>query len=569
MPGPFLRGHVVPLLLFLVSSLVPLCAQPSYHDHASLGRRLAAIAREHPARVSVRSLATTGGGREIWCATIGGSGADARPAILVVGGIDGPRLVGSELALRLVALLASAGSDSARALLEGATVYVIPSASPDALESYFQRPRRESATNLTPVDDDRDGAVDEDGPDDLDGNELITQMRVRTPSGRWLVDPLDARLLREADASRGERGAYELLIEGRDDDHDGAQGEDGPGGVDINRNFTFNYQPFSAGAGEHAASEIETRALADFCYDHPNIAAIYSFSSQGNLVHPWEPRPEPGARIIRTVRPEDQATLARLSALYGELVGAKGAPAYVKGEGSFVEWGYYHFGRVSVGAPAWWMPLAGAAGAKGEREKGEGGEGASGKETGEAAKTKPPAMADSIAWLEAHGVEGAFVPWRRIEHPDFPGREVEVGGVASHVTSEPPATMLDSLAAPHARFVMALGALLPHLELVDVRTEALGEGLTRVRATVVNTGYLPTLLAMGATSRAPIDVKAELVLSPGQSVAAGRRVQLLGAIAGSGGSKELTWVVAGRGTLVLRVGGPMAGALEKTITLGR
>ncbi|HVK38804.1 MAG TPA: M14 family metallopeptidase [Candidatus Kapabacteria bacterium] len=609
--------HVTPALptaLFLsaIASFGSLRAQPSYHDHAALGRRLAAIAREHPARVAVRSLATTAGGRELWCATIGGPAADTRPAVLVVGGIDGARLGGSELALRLVALVAADASDSTRALLERTTFYVIPRASPDALESYFQRPRLERATTLTPFDVDRDGSADEDGPNDLDGNGLITRMRVRSPSGRWIADPLDERVMREADASRGERGAYELLVEGRDDDGDGEQNEDPAGGVDVNRNFTFEYKPFGPTAGAHAVSEIETRAIADFCFDHPNIVAVFAFSSQSNLTQPWEVRGEPAGRIIRTVRAEDQPTLARLGALYDDIVGAEGAPAYVKGEGSFVEWAYYHFGRVALGAHPWWMPLAkpGARrGKAGERaaaspdgaaspdaapspdgaaasdagaspNTGASSEGATSHDAATSrdaaaspdaasAATTRPAMADTLAWLEANGVAGAHVPWRRIDHPEFKGREVEVGGTAPFVTIDPPAALLDSLAASRARFLLTLGGLLPRIELVDVRTESLGDGLTRVHATVVNTGYLPTLLAMGQTSRAPVDAKAELVLGRGQSVATGRRVQLLGPIAGSGGSKELTWVVAGRGELTLRVGGPMTGSLERTIPLGR
>lgn len=555
----FDRAVALALLLIVSPSLAVLRAQPSYHDHAAVGRRLAAIAKQHSARVTVTSLATTAGGREIWCATIGAPGADTRPAVLVVGGIDGPRLAGSELALRLVESLASDGSDSARALLERTTFYVIARASPDALESYFQRPRRERATNTTRIDEDRDGTADEDGGDDLDLNDLITQMRVPSASGRWIVDPRDARLMREADASRGERGAFDLLVEGRDDDRDGEYGEDPPGGVDINRNFPFNYTAFAPTSGEHAVSEIETRALADFCYDHPNIVAVVGFSDQANLAHPWETRPDQG-RIIKSVREADQPTYARLAALYGEIVGVKGAPAYVKGEGSFVEWAYYHFGRVSLGTRGWWMTLA----KEGAAEKQKGGENGADKD---APATAP--MADTLAWLEGQGLGGVYVPWKRIDHPDYPGREVEVGGIAPFVTIDPPPAHLDSLAVPHARFVKALGALLPRIELVDVKTEPLGDGVTRVSATVVNSGYLPTLLEMGQTSRTPVDVKAELVLSGGQSVAAGRRVQLLGPIAGNGGSKELTWIVAGRGNITLKVGGPMTGALERTITLGR
>jgi hypothetical protein len=521
-----------------------------YADNAALGRRLAAIARDHPDRVAVRRLAKTAGGRDIWLATIGGASADANPAVLVVGGVDGPRLVGSELALRIVERLAADASDSTRLLLQRVTVYVIPRASPDALDAFFARPRVERAVNENPSDDDRDGAVDEDGVDDLDGNGVITQMRVRRAGGRYLADPADPRVLRLADASRGEQGLYELMSEGRDDDRDGAYNEDGPGGVDIDRNFPFEYRPFSRAAGAHAASEIETRALADFCYDHQNIAAVFAFSSQSNLLHPWQARPEQGGgRIIRTVSEADAGPLARLAEIYADITGQKAAPSfvappYVKGEGSFVEWAYYDYGRVALGTPGWWLTADGA----------------------KTDSSRRPALADTLAWLESRGVE-AFVPWKQVELPEFPSGSVEVGGIVPFAAGEPPSRQLDSLAAPYARFVVRLGALLPRIELSELRTEPLGDGLTRVRAVVVNTGYMPTLLAMGERSRVPIDVKAELTLARGQTLAAGRRVQLLGALAGSGGSKELTWVIAGRGDVRLVIGGPMTGGVERTVSL--
>jgi hypothetical protein len=538
-------------LLLLFTPFIASAQTSTYHDHASLGRRLEQIAREHPERVAVRSIATTGGRRDVWAVTIGGPGADARPAVLIVAGVDGPRRVGSELALRFVERLAADRSDSLRQLLARTTFYVIPSASPDALAGAVETPRHARATNLTPRDDDRDGAVDEDGVDDLDGNGVITQMRVRGAVGRYLADPLDARFVREADASRGERGVYEIHLEGRDNDRDGQYNEDDRGGVDINRNFTFGYRAFAPGSGEHAISEIESRALADFCFDHQNIAAVFAFSSQANLLHPWEARPEAGAgagRIVRTVRDADREPLARLAKLYGETTGQKGGPAsYVKGEGSFLEWAYYHFGRVAVGAPGWQLALDKA------------------KDT-----TAPVVVgADTLAWLERNGLAASFVPWRRIEHPDFPGREVEVGGMIPFAAVDPPAAMLDSLGASHAKFLQRLGSLLPALDVVDVRSEPLGDGLTRVYATVANTGFLPTLLAMGETSRVPLDVKAELKLANGQTVAAGRRVQLLGPVAGGGASRELSWVVAGNGSLRIVIGGPMTGTVERTVELGR
>ena len=45
---------------------------------------------------------------------------------------------------------------------------------PDAIEALFATPLMEQRMALRPVDDDRDGAVDEDGPEDLNGDGFIT-----------------------------------------------------------------------------------------------------------------------------------------------------------------------------------------------------------------------------------------------------------------------------------------------------------------------------------------------------------------------------------------------------------
>ena len=57
----------------------------------------------------------------------------------------------------------------------------------------------------------------------------------------------------------------------------------------FNRNFPFHYPYFKPGAGPNAVSEIETRAVADFAFDHRNIAIVFCFSPEDNLMHVWKP----------------------------------------------------------------------------------------------------------------------------------------------------------------------------------------------------------------------------------------------------------------------------------------
>ena len=102
-----------------------------------------------------------------------------------------------------------------RELLTREAIVILPRVSVDGAEAFFQRPLRECATNARPMDDDRDGLVDEDGPEDLNGDGFITVMRRAEPGGEWMVDPQDDRLLKKADPLKGERGEYALYVEGR------------------------------------------------------------------------------------------------------------------------------------------------------------------------------------------------------------------------------------------------------------------------------------------------------------------------------------------------------------------
>ena len=87
-------------------------------------------------------------------------------------------------------------------------------------------------------------SIDEDGYEDLNKDGLITLMRIKDPAGRFIESDEDERIMVEADISKGQSGNYLVYSEGIDNDKDGSFNEDGPGGVDFNRNFTFNYESF-------------------------------------------------------------------------------------------------------------------------------------------------------------------------------------------------------------------------------------------------------------------------------------------------------------------------------------
>ncbi len=260
-----------------------------YHTYQELSGELKAIVAANPTIARIASIGKTREGRDIWAVELAnpaGTPVDQRPGLLVAANFEGDHLIGSELALFMVdALTKGYATDAAiKQRLDSGVIYVVPRVNADGAELMFAPVKALRRTNATPFDADNDGRIDEDGPEDLNKDGFITMMRVRDPKGPYMVSPDDPRLMRRADPSKGESGGWSIYWEGLDKDNDGFIAEDGPGGVDINRNFMHQYPYYQPDAGRYMASEAETRAMLEFMLKHRNIAAMLAFGESDNLI---------------------------------------------------------------------------------------------------------------------------------------------------------------------------------------------------------------------------------------------------------------------------------------------
>lgn len=125
--------------------------------------------------------------------------------------------------------------------------------------------------------------------EDLDGDGHIRQMRkfVGAGKGNAVLDTVDKsnRLMRNVPQGHGD---YLMYSEGVDSDKDGQYNEDGIGGLDLHRNYPYNWRPMSErtgrghtqfGAGEHPLSKPETRAVYLWQLTHPNISVTNSMDT--------------------------------------------------------------------------------------------------------------------------------------------------------------------------------------------------------------------------------------------------------------------------------------------------
>lgn len=558
---PFRFGlQVLPLVWLMSCASLAVAAGPldGYADYVAFTSEVQAL--DASELVQVQSLTKTLDGREIFLLTLGSGDIEHKPALLIMGNVHAPQVLASELAIRMARMLVdrAATDDAARALLDHWTIHVIPRPNPDATEHHFHAPYQERETNQRPQDDDHDGQTDEDPADDLNGDGWITMLRVADPTGGYLPHPQDPRIMVLADPAKNERATYRLLTEGRDNDADGQFQEDPDGGVSFNRNFTFRYPYFQPGAGPHQVSEPETRAIADFCFAHPNLAAVLTFTPEDNLFHPWKPDGgAEGQRIKTTLRAADSPAVEFLAEAYRKLHGGSDAPAPAASAGSFSQWAYFHFGRWSFGARAWWVPKVPPPEPK----------------PGETPLPEDPRGADErnmLRWLEREQIDG-FVPWTAIDHPDFPGQKVEVGGLKPLYALNPPSKELDPLARIHVDFLLRLVELMPKLSIAETKVEPLGEGVFRLTVEIANDGYLSTMSEMGKTNAEPYPLQFKLELPEGASLISGHLRGRARELNGVTGRHKLEWLLllaAGQPTQAkITVGSPAVGTTEATLDI--
>lgn len=324
-----------------------------------ISERMTALASATEGRVSVSQIGTSRGRRAIQLVTISGAeDPDAQPAILIVAGINGEHLVGIEVAQGVAEAIARDHAD----LIEHATVYIVPCLNPDsaAFHANASAPRMSFGRTFTPDDADRDRRIDEDGPVDLNGDGIISMMRIKDPSPAldlpmtMVADPDEPRLMRTPDD--GEVADYAVLIEGRDQDGDGSIAEDGVGGVDLDKNFPYRWPEFADAAGWTSLSEPESRALADWMLGRPNIVVAICYDTTDTLVTiPKAGAMDETGRIAKGIEQADKTVYEDVSEVFKEITGMTDAPT-ADGAGSFRGWAYAHLGIYSFSTPIWVRP---------------------------------------------------------------------------------------------------------------------------------------------------------------------------------------------------------------------
>ncbi|MDZ4804993.1 MAG: M14 family metallopeptidase [Candidatus Eisenbacteria bacterium] len=485
----------------------------AFHDVAGIGAAMKAIAEAHPDLARFSSIGKSFEGRDLHLITITSfkSGGDTeKPAIWIDANIHGNEVQGSEVALYTAWYLTEMYGQVAEVteLLDRATFYIVPSINPDGRDGFIREPnnRHSSRGGKKPWDNDNDGLLDEDGPDDLDGDGNICEMRIKDAHGRSRPDPDDPR--RMIPAKPDEPGLYTLLDdEGLDNDGDGRVNEDGMGGYDPNRNWPGTWQPayVQSGAHDYPGSLPETRAVLDFVISHPNIGAAQSYHNAGGMILRG-----PGHESL-TYEADDIGVFdvignagEKILPGYRYLITWKDLYSVSGGE---LDW--FYLGR---GILAFTNELFTAFNYFRDDEfRSNGFDGS------------PELTFDRMVLLRE-----AFVEWKPYDHPQY--GLIEIGGTKKNFGRVPPGFLLPEECHRNMAFTLYHAMQLPRLVIDEPVVTTLSGGLKRIRITVANETNIPTRTAQDVAKKITPEDRASLSGGSLSIVSSGRLADRYGSV---------------------------------------
>jgi len=429
-----------------------------------------------------------------------------KPAAYFEGGRHSGEVTSTESVLWLAKyLLDNYGQDpDVTHLLDTKTIYLRPINNPDGHNLYLNTAQSNRST-VRPEDNDNDGLLDEDAPDDINGDGVILTMRWKDEvKGTWIPDQKDStgRIMKRVPAGEG---IYLTSSEGIDNDGDGRINEDGIGGLDLHRNYPENWRPQSeetgrgyrqGGAGEYPLSETETRTVVLFLLSHPNVYVVNSMDTSV----PMHLRPPSTSSSEERMYPEDLNWYKYFDEIGRKTTGYERAgdvyDDYGKGNPLFghgPDFGYWYFGSIWYGDELW----------NNGKNKDYDGDG-------------EIDQFEILKWDDEENDSLGFSEWKPAKHPAY--GDIEIGGFDPKFFSQnPPAKHLEPWVRNQAMFNLEMAKHLPELSWENIEVKKIKSYKTdstdyQIKVSFRNLGKLPTALKQAHLVKIVKDDRVELAL---------------------------------------------------------
>jgi hypothetical protein len=509
------------LLLFAVLALLPTSGMPQklsdppfkvkidfnrWHDTDELYADFHRLAAAFPKFVKVTSIGKSYEGRDVLVVTVNNpdTGPEmSKAAMAVEANVHGNEIQGGEICLYTVwYLMENYGRlESITRLVNERVFYIFPTINPDGRQYFFESPSGSARSGHVPVDDDNDGLFDEDGPNDLNGNGVIEQIRKYLPGkGTHRISRTDPRIMEPV--GFGETGDYILLgQEGIDDDGDGRVNEDDAGGYDPNRNYPSDWQPkyIQSGSMDFPLQLPEARAMIEFLAAHPNIAGFQSYHNNGGMILRGPGSEATGEYPMTDVQAYDELGKngERILPFYRYIVIWSGLYTV---HGGGIDYTNDALGILSFSNELWNGEQYFTSPELKEQQKDP---------------NSPIAPQKSRYFFDDKLEFGdQFMEWKPFKHPQF--GDVEIGGSWRKTTNRvPPRFMLEELCHRNTAFTLYQADELPKIVMGAASVEKVSGDVYRVFVEVSNPKVTPTILAKAAQNNV---VRPDLLTLDGKGV---------------------------------------------------
>lgn len=511
-----------------------------YYTNQELDTTLHEWAQVYPRIISVTELGRSYEERPIWLLTITNheSGPDTeKPAVWIDANIHATEIAGTTTALKLVhTLLGEYGKNQEiTRLLDTSVYYIVPRLNPDGAElAMAEIPQYvRSGVRPYPWEEKGEGLHSQD----IDRDGRILQMRIKDPNGNWKISSLDSRLMERRDPDEQGGEYYRILPEGSLEDYDGYQIKLAKSyhGLDFNRNFPLDWRPEAdqQGAGPYPVSEPEIKAMVDFITDHHNINAALTYHTySGVILRPLSSQPD------EDMDTNDLWVYKAVAKRGTELTGYPNLSVYHDFRyhpkeittGAFDDWVYNHLGIFAFTVELW--DIVGRAGIA-ERKYIE--------------WLRDHPHDDDLKilkWADENAGEGAYVDWYEYNHPQLGA--IELGGWNNFYTwRNPPHHLMGEEAERNVPFALALGYMLPHLDIHTLKVSKVSESTFTLNLVVDNSGFLPSYTSNQGKKRGAMrEVRVELELPKEVEILNGRQKSVLGHLEGRSNKIGQTFIAA-------------------------